>query len=49
MSNILIYPCTAGTGRPVGFHNFVATQGGVVCSLCGLLPFQTPTLTWPYI
>jgi hypothetical protein len=39
-----IYPCDAGTGRPMGYHNFTATPGGVVCSLCGQVPGQIKTI-----
>lgn len=33
------FPCDRGTGYPVGYHNFVANDVGiVVCSWCGHSP-----------
>ena len=33
------YPCTKGTGIPLGFHDFILSPGGSrsVCKLCGEL------------
>ena len=33
-----IYPCRAGTSRPVGWHHFVAGPYGVACQYCGVKP-----------
>lgn len=34
----LLYPCDKGTGRPSGYHHFVAGPHGTVCTLCGKAP-----------
>lgn len=46
------YPCTKGTGIPLGFHDFVLSPGGTraVCKLCGELgPSRglEPTIKFP--
>jgi hypothetical protein len=31
-----VYPCSRGTGMPVGYHHFEASPNGVVvCQYCG--------------
>lgn len=33
MSGVTPYPCDAGTGVPLGWHNFAGSPA--VCTLCG--------------
>lgn len=35
---ILFYPCDAGTGWPMGYHQYVRNNYGSCCSLCGHVP-----------
>ena len=37
--SIKVYPCDRGTGKPIGYHEFAASDSGVVvCRYCGQRP-----------